>query len=1126
MSSLQSLRIRLGLLLVLAFTPVFGLTAYWSYLDQTERLDELEATELLLVRQVATTYGQVIRRSREVLYALARLAEVQALDGPKCSALFRDLLESYHPQYSNIDAARADGEIFCSAKPFDRPINVSDSQGFIRAVENRGFAVGDFKISLTTKQPILTMAFPVFDENGEIVAVIGALLSVDWLNQLAAKFSMEGSSLAMIDRSGRVVVKQPDPATWIGRDVSETPLFAARLRGETRLETDAFDGVRRRFVLATVDGVPLPASLSVSVGLDYEQALADFHPALYRDLGVLFVVAFAAVAIAWLGTERSVIRRVNALLTATRRLAAGDLGARADTGRGGPSELVQLGRAFDDMAAALEQREREMSDGRKALAEQEALLRTVIEALPVGVWIVGPDGKILAANHQAREIWGGPKPAVEDSEEGGWWADIEERIAADDGGVARALCTGAHSSNEIVDIEALDGTRKTIAQWSVPLRDVERRIVGAVAVNQDVTARKRAEAALRESEERFRNMAENLPLMLWVTDASGAGTYINQQWYDYTGQTPPEALGFGWLDALHPDDAVRSGETLLAANAKHEPFLMEYRVRRHDGEYRHFIDAAAPRLGPAGEFLGYVGCVIDIHDRKQAGEHLRLAVEAAPNAMIMADERGTITLVNSQTEQLFGYTRAELLGQSVEMLLPEGFRAAQPDPGQDLPVADVQVTDQGGDLFGLSKDGRAFPVEIGLSVIRTEQGGFALGSITDITERKRVEETRARLEAQLRQAQKMEALGTLAGGIAHDFNNILSAIMGNVDLAGEDIGADHAAQESLAVIRKASKRARDLVQQILTFSRQQPVERHVVELREVAEESVRLLRATLPAGIELVSSFAPDTPHVLADRTHIHQVLMNLCTNAWHAIEGPVGRIEIALAAAVVGPDADIPGLQPGRHARLTVTDTGKGMDRAMVERIFDPFFTTKAFGEGTGLGLAVVDGIVKNHDGAIQVHTAPGWGTVFHLYFPAVEAEVAAKVRDAPSDLPRGNGQRILYLDDEKPLVNVAKRLLGRLGYEVKGFTSPAEALAAFRADPAGFDLCVTDLNMPVVSGLEIAMEILRERPDLPVAVASGNVTETLRMKAQALGIREVIYKPSTLTDLAQAVQRMLQRG
>jgi CheY-like chemotaxis protein len=368
----------------------------------------------------------------------------------------------------------------------------------------------------------------------------------------------------------------------------------------------------------------------------------------------------------------------------------------------------------------------------------------------------------------------------------------------------------------------------------------------------------------------------------------------------------------------------------------------------------------------------------------------------------------------------------------------------------------------------------------------------------------------------------MEALGTLAGGVAHDFNNILGTIIGNVELAREDLMAEHPAQESLAEVQKASARARELVQQILTFGRRQPDERCVVGLREVVEESLRLLRATLPAGIELVSGFARDAPNVLADRSRIHQVVMNLCANAWQAMPGPVGRITVSLARVTVADQQAFAGLAPGVYACLSVTDTGTGIDPTIVDRIFDPFFTTKAPGEGTGLGLSVVDGIVKSHDGTIAVESTPGKGTTIRLYFPGIDAEATPRAAD-PRPATEGQGQRILYLDDEASLVNLAARLLGRVGYEVEGFTRPSEALAAFAADPRRFDMVVSDMNMPTATGLSVAAEILRQRPDVPVALISGFVTDELAAHADALGVKAVVYKPNLTRDLAPLISRLL---
>jgi signal transduction histidine kinase/CheY-like chemotaxis protein len=391
----------------------------------------------------------------------------------------------------------------------------------------------------------------------------------------------------------------------------------------------------------------------------------------------------------------------------------------------------------------------------------------------------------------------------------------------------------------------------------------------------------------------------------------------------------------------------------------------------------------------------------------------------------------------------------------------------------------------------------------------------------DISERKRADRERQRLEAQLRQMHKMEALGTLAGGIAHDFNNLLAAIFGNVERARQDAGAQSPVQHSLAEIATAAERARDLVRQILTFSRHQPFERRVLSLGDVVQDAVKLLRAGLPMGVELVVNLAPDAPNVLADRVQLHQVLMNLGANAWQAMAGRQGRIEIALAGVTV--EASVGGPPPGRYARLSVVDSGMGMDAATRERIFDPFFTTKPAGEGTGLGLAVVDGIVQGHGGVIKVESHPGQGSAFHLYFPAAEGSAESAATPSPTAPRAGSGQRILFLDDEKALVLIAKAMLERLGYQVHGFTVAEQALAAFKADAAAFDLLVTDYNMPGASGLDVAREMRRLRPDLPVALASGFVTDELRAQALALGIRELIYKPQTIEELAAAVARAL---
>ena len=399
-------------------------------------------------------------------------------------------------------------------------------------------------------------------------------------------------------------------------------------------------------------------------------------------------------------------------------------------------------------------------------------------------------------------------------------------------------------------------------------------------------------------------------------------------------------------------------------------------------------------------------------------------------------------------------------------------------------------------------------------------------AITDIHERKEAESELIRYEAQLRHSQKMESIGTLAGGIAHDFNNIVGAILGNSALALEAVGADHPAGALLREVHKASMRARMLVRQILTFSRREPQELQTQSLRPAVDETHQLLRATLPAGVDLQTCIADDVPPVQADATQVQQVLMNLCTNAWHALRGGVGRICIGLDSVVLDPATcqRLGGLRPGRHVHLWVSDDGVGMDNATRERIFEPFFTTKPVGQGTGLGLSVAHGIVVAHHGAIAVESAPGVGTTLHLYLPVADTAGAAAL--APRVLrvaAAGHGQRVFYVDDDETMVIMVERLLAREGYQVRTFNEASLAIAQVREHPQDVDLLVTDYNMPGSSGIELARELARIRPDLPVVLSSGYITDELRAEAREVGVRGLLEKENTFEELGALVARLL---
>ena len=426
-------------------------------------------------------------------------------------------------------------------------------------------------------------------------------------------------------------------------------------------------------------------------------------------------------------------------------------------------------------------------------------------------------------------------------------------------------------------------------------------------------------------------------------------------------------------------------------------------------------------------------------------------------------------------------------------------------------------------------------------VVERDAQGRALrmvGTNRDISERKLTEARQLALEGKLRESQKLQAIGTLAAGIAHDFNNILGAIVGNLSLVRTEIGAGHPALVGLEQINKSAQRARTLVQQILAFGRRQPPQLQRRALQPMVQETLALMRATLPAGAQLEARLSARPLIVLADATQLQQVLTNLCTNAWHALQGQAGRIEVGLERADVTADARLPlghlasaALVATEYAHLWVADSGCGMDAATRSRIFEPFYTTKAVGQGTGLGLSVVHGIVTAHQGTIAVDSVVGHGSCFHVYLPLTDAQddlaptsAWGGLDDAPA--ATGQGQHVILIDDDEVVLLMAERLLERLGYRVTSYLDPRDAVAAVQADPDSVDLVVSDYNMPQMSGLDVALTLMRARVGLPLVVSSGHLRDEQSQALRAAGVRELVAKERTLEELGPAVARLLGAG
>ncbi len=500
------------------------------------------------------------------------------------------------------------------------------------------------------------------------------------------------------------------------------------------------------------------------------------------------------------------------------------------------------------------------------------------------------------------------------------------------------------------------------------------------------------------------------------------------------------------------------------------------------------------------------------------GDLYRLAVELSPSGMLAVDASGTILLVNREVERLFGYGRDELNGRPVELLVPERFRGRHPALRHAFfQEPEMRPMGAGRELFGLRKDGTEFPVEIGLNPIRTELGLLVFASIVDVTHRQQLEE-------QLRQSQKLEAIGTIAGGIAHDFNNLLLSVVGHAELARASLAADPKEREDIDQILKAAQRGRELVQRILTFSRRHVTARVPLRLERPVRDALGLLRASLPSTIELREDFDPRTPAVLSDETDVHQILMNLVTNSAHALEGG-GRIDIALAPHLVsaGSDSLHPDLKPGAYARLTVVDNGHGMTPEVAQRAFEPFFTTKPVGTGTGLGLSVIRGIVRSLGGVIALETRPNEGTRVDIFLPALSEE-EAPLRGAETDPEAHAEARVLLVEDEEILATLQRRRLEDFGVRVTVHTSSVEALADFRARPEAFDLLITDNTMPGLTGSALAREVHRLRPSLPILMISGVLETDDPVVLRARGVVGVLRKPHSAKELEDAVRQALR--
>jgi PAS domain S-box-containing protein len=762
----------------------------------------------------------------------------------------------------------------------------------------------------------------------------------------------------------------------------------------------------------------------------------------------------------------------------------------------------------------LEQEINERRQALEALQESEERYRTLQANVPVGVFRTTVEGRFLAVNPTFVRLLGYGSEA----ELMGVSAFKTYSDPADRKRMVAALQSGMEQFEDSMQYKRKDGSLFWGQLLVSRVLDAGGNFTHMDGILQDISVRRRMQEELLEEKEFSDSLLKALPGIFYLYSSNGKLLRWNRNHETFTGYAALELEGKELLDWFAPGDheyikqhvetVLRTGRGnaeagLIVKNGQKVPFYFNSFLFKRGGQ----------------DYICGFGLDISEIKRSQA-ELVRLstAIENAAEEIVITDLTGSILYVNPAFERITGYSPQEALGQNPRILKSgEHSRAFYEELWQTISAGDAWT----GRLHNRTKTGGIITQDATISPIRDESQ-TVIGYVAvkrDVTEQ-------LKMEAQLRQAQKMEAIGTLAGGIAHDFNNILSSVIGFTELSLTKLDNKSLVEQNLDEVMLAGLRARDLVQQILTFSRQSEIRKQAVEIGPLVKEALKLMRASLPSSIELRMNIADERKLVVADPIQIHQVVMNLCTNAYQAMKGHDGLLEVLLRPTVMdGKDArQYQNLEPGEYLMLRVGDTGNGIPPGILERIFDPFFTTKERSEGTGLGLSVVHGIVQDMGGGIKVDSEPGRGSSFSIMMPVHEDSMAPVLTEDEQDLT-GQG-KILLVDDEPGFVKIQQGFLEELGYQVTPMIDSLAALEAFKAAPAQFDLLITDLTMPKLSGDKLAREVRKVRSDIPIVLCSGFSEMLPADKELDEGIQATLRKPVLKREMAQAVKSAINAG
>lgn len=979
-------------------------------------------------------------------------------------------------------------------------VNIANMAAFrsLRDDPTVGFVASPATRSPSDRQWIFPLGRRLETATGEFAGAIGARGRIDYFQHFYRDIRLDsGTRVTLMHRDGTLLARHPPVPAALGQ---RFPLLD-------------------KLIAARESGAPWPARIVSPV--DGVERFGAVHPVPDYPLEVI-VTRDTRVALAqW---------REQAWGTAARTLALAALAVLL---------LALLIRQLARLAA--------VRDKLDASRERFAL---AVAGSDDGIWDWDQRSDSVFASARARELLGLP-PGPETQPREQWFAALQFHP---DDAPRRLEAMEAHMAGKTPLYEGeyrvrhLDGSYRWVRIRGLCVRDASGaplRMAGSVS---DIDARKRAEEALRQSEQRYAIAMTGSNEAHWVWDVKTDEVFVSPMTYEVLGLPADMSLRtraeFFAHVPIHPDDRDRLAHALdehLAGRTLR--FDVEYRVvNAASGEVRWIHTRGQCFRDAEGRPQRLAGSTVEITQRKQAEEALRaseerlrrseqryqLAVAGANQGLWDWDLASDTVFMSARAQQLFGLEPGEPLRPRREWIAKWTYH---PD---DRP----RVRDA---LSAYLRGGtRNFEIEYRMRMPSGEwrwfyDRGVALrddagrpyrmaGSIEDITERKNAQAERDRLEAQLRQAQKLEAMGTLAGGVAHDFNNILAAILGYGEMAQKDAPEGTPLRRHIDAAMSAGMRAKALVERILAFSRSGMGERVPVHVQSVVAEVLDAVAGSLPPGVRLERNLAAGDAAVLGDPTQIHQVVMNLCTNAAQAIRAE-GTLTVSIDTTAFAEPRRVTTceLAPGSYVRLRVADTGSGIEPKLIERIFDPFFTTKEVGVGTGLGLSLAHGIVADLGGGIDVESRVGAGSTFTVYVPWQSCVAAPQKVDEP--IAGGSGETILLVDDETALVRLGEEMMAELGYEPIGFASGRAALESFRAAPDRFDAVISDEAMPGMTGSELAVELRKIRPDIPIVLMSGYVTPQLAARAREAGVVEVLAKPLVSREIARSLANALRR-